>query len=269
MVRSPMPQWAMIMLSIAGVAVVFGVYGIMSARLTASNPSQTVLPGVKGMAEGFGKIVAAQGTEANRKPSLLWEDTKASLTRLFAGTAIGVISSIIVGILMGSYRWIEAPLAPIIMFMAKIPPTAILCLYMIAFGTGINLFIAMVALGIFFSMTQSVFQATRQDVTQEAIQKAYTLGATDMEVIFEIIWPQIMPRILENIRLQIGPAMVFLIAAEVLFADVGFGYRIRMESRLLRMNIVFWYLAFLGGFGLLIDWLMLKLRQRLAPWFQG
>ncbi len=90
-----------------------------------------------------------------------------------------------------------------------------------------------------------------------------------MEIIFEIIWPQIMPRILENIRLQIGPAMVFLIAAEVLFADVGFGYRIRMESRLLRMNTVYWYLALLGGFGLLLDWLMLKLRQYLAPWFQG
>jgi ABC-type nitrate/sulfonate/bicarbonate transport system permease component len=42
-----------------------------------------------------------------------------------------------------------------------------------------------------------------------------------------------------------------------------------MESRLLRMNTVYWYLALLGGFGLLLDWLMLKLRQRLAPWFQG
>jgi NitT/TauT family transport system permease protein len=269
MVRSPIPPWLMIVLSIAGVMTVVGVYGILSARQTAINKTQSVLPGIKGMTDGLSKIRAPQGTETNRKPSWLWQDTKASLTRLFAGTAIGVLASIVIGILMGSYRWIEAPLAPIISFMAKIPPTAMLPLYMVAFGTSTNLFIAMVALGIFFSMAQSVFQATRQDVTQEAIQKAYTLGASDMEIIFEIIWPQIMPRILENIRLQIGPAMVFLIAAEVLFADVGFGYRIRMESRLLRMNTVYWYLALLGGFGLLLDWLMLKLRQRLAPWFQG
>lgn len=269
MVRSPIPPWLMIVLSVAGVFVVLSVYGFLSARQTAINETQTVLPGMKGMSEGFQKMLAPQGTEAKPKPSWLWQDSKASLTRLFAGTLIGVVASIVIGILMGSYRWIEAPLSPIILFMAKIPPTAMLAVYMVAFGINTNLYIAMVAFGIFFTMAQAVFQATRQDVTQEAIQKAYTLGASDMEIIFEIIWPQIMPRILENIRLQIGPAMVFLIAAEALFADVGFGYRIRMESRLLRMNVVFWYLAILGGFGLLLDWLMIQLRQRLAPWFQG
>ena len=249
--------------------IALAIYGGLSARQTALNETQSVLPGIKGMAEGFTKIVASQGTNKNPKPSWLWQDTKASLSRLAAGTTLGVLASIVVGILMGAYRWIEAPLAPLISFMAKIPPTAMLPLYMVACGTNFNFFVAMVSLGIFFTMAQSVFQATRQDVTQEAIQKAYTLGASDMEVIFEVIWPQIMPRILENIRLQIGPAMVFLIAAEVLIADVGFGYRIRMESRLLRMNNVYWYLAFLGGFGLLLDWLMFKLRQWLAPWFQG
>ncbi len=202
------------------------------------------------MAEGFGKIVAAQGTEANPKPSFLWEDTKASATRLFAGTAIGVISSIIIGILMGSYRWIEAPLAPIIMFMAKIPPTAILCLYMIAFGTGINLFIAMVALGIFFTMTQSVFQATRQDVTQEAIHKAYTLGATDMEVIFEIIWPQIMPRILEIFACKLDQPWCSSLRLKFCLLMLDFRISHPHGIAIDRMNIVFWYLAFLGGFGL-------------------
>jgi len=269
MVRYPIPQWLMIVLALAGLTVAISVYGILSARLTATNPSQTSLPGIKGMLAGLKQITARQGTEEKPKESWLRQDTKASLLRLILGIAIGVFASIVVGVLMGSYLWIEAPLAPLISFMAKIPPTAMLPLYMVAFGTNIQLFIAMVALGIFFSMAMSVFQATRQDVTQEAIQKAYTLGASDMEVIFEIILPQIMPRILENIRLQIGPAMVFLIAAEALFADVGFGYRIRLESRLLRMNTVYWYLALLGCFGLLLDFLLLKLRKWLMPWFQG
>lgn len=269
MVRGSIPHWLMIVLSAGGIIVALSIYGFLSQRQTTKNPSQTVLPGLKGMAEGFSKITSPQGTEKNRKPSWLWEDTKATLFRLSLGMLLGIAMSIVVGILMGAYRWTEAPLAPLITFFAKIPPTAMLPVYMVIFGTETKLFVAMVALGIFFSMAQSIFQATRQDVTQEAIQKAYTLGASDMEIICEIIWPQIMPRILENIRLQTGPAMVFLIAAEALFADVGFGYRIRMESRLSHMNIVYWYLAFLGTSGLLLDWLLLKLRQRLSPWFQG
>ena len=269
MVRYPIPQWLMIVLALAGLTVAIGVYGVLSARQTAINPTQTALPGVKGMTAGIKQITTRQGTEEKPKSSWLWQDTKASLIRLVLGTVLGVFASIVIGVLMGSFHWIEAPLAPLISFMAKIPPTAMLPLYMVAFGTNTQLFVAMVALGIFFSMAMSVFQATRQDVTQEAIQKAYTLGASDMEVIFDVILPQIMPRILENIRLQLGPAMVFLIAAEALFADVGFGYRIRMESRLLRMNTVFCYLALLGSFGLLLDFLLLKLRKWLMPWFQG
>ncbi len=104
MVRSPIPPWLMIVLSIGGLVVALGVYGILSARQTAINETQSVLPGIKGMGEGFTKIRTPQGTESNPKPSWLWQDTKASVTRLFAGTSIGVVASIVIGILMGSYR---------------------------------------------------------------------------------------------------------------------------------------------------------------------
>ena len=46
----------------------------------------------------------------------------------------------------------------------------------------------------------------------------------------------VLPKLLEATRLMIGPAMVYLIAAEMLFGDVGFGYRIRIQSKLLNMG---------------------------------
>ena len=61
--------------------------------------------------------------------------------------------------------------------------------------------------------------------------------------------------------------MVFLIAAEYMLADEGFGYRLRMQSRLVNMNIVYLYLALLGVAGFAFDWILTRLRRWLCPWF--
>jgi NitT/TauT family transport system permease protein len=169
---------------------------------------------------------------------------------------------------MGAYHWIEAPLSPIVMFMAKIPPTAMMSVYFAIVGTDQKMFTSMVALGIFFVMAQSIYQAVRDNVTDEAINKAYTLGASEFEVLYEVIWKQILPNVIDCIRLQIGPAMIFLIAAEMVVSDAGLGYQIRMQSRILNMSIVFVYLVILGIIGLVAEFALVSLRRWLCPWFE-
>ena len=118
-------------------------------------------------------------------------------------------------------------------------------------------------------MTQAIYQSVRDNVTDEAINKAYTLGASESEVIYEVIWKQILPNVIDCIRAQIGPAMIFLIAAEMVVSDAGLGYQIRMQSRVLNMNIVFVYLFVLGMIGVVAEYSLLWLRHRMCPWFKG
>ncbi len=211
---------------------------------------------------------------------------RASFNRLFLGTVAGAALAFVVGLAMGCWAPAEAFFSPPVSFLAKIPPTAMLAVYFVVFGidqfrilnftdwgipySGIPvepLFVAMIAFGIFPTLAQSIGQAARKDVTEHAIYKAYTLGATHLEVIWEVVYKQILPRIIESLRLQVGPAMVFLIAAEMVLADVGFGYRLRIQSRLLNMSVVYTYLMMLGTIGLIIDWALSFLRRKLCPWF--
>lgn len=262
MIRSPISKWAAAVLSILGVALLLLVYSGLSRRQTAINPKQRVIPGWEVFKDGAERLVAPQG----ERPSMLYTDLRATYWRLLLGLSLGVVLSVLVGIAMGAYTWIEATLAPIISFLAKIPPTAMLPIYFVLVGTDQTMFTAMVALGIFFTMAQSVYQAIVNEVKDVAINKAYTLGASDAEIIYEVIWKQILPSILDNIRLQIGPAMIFLLAAEMLVGGEGIGYRIRMESRVLNMSIVYIYLGLLGFTGLLADWMLVWLRRKVCPW---
>lgn len=179
----------------------------------------------------------------------------------------GCVLSIILGTLMGCYEWIAALLLPPLSFLAKVPGTAMLAVFFVIVGTGEGMFITMIGFGVLPTLTQAIYLSAKHDLHEEEIYKAYTLGASNIEVIWHVVFPQTLPKILENIRLQIGPAMVYLIAAEMLVGQVGMGYQIRMQQRLLNMNIVYDYLIILGATGLLMDRGMLSLRRWLCPWY--
>ena len=267
MIRRLIPDWLFWLLTIGGLASACIVYCYISHQQTLNNPSQTIVPGLGGFVSGWHRITEPTGLASNPKPPMLWIDMTATYWRLFLGLTTGVIASVLIGIAMGAYRWIEAPLSPIISFLSKIPPTAMMPIYFILVGTDQRMFTAMVALGVFFTMAQSIYQAVQKDVSDDVINKAYTLGASDFEVLYEVIWKQIFPRVIENIRLQIGPAMIFLLAAEMIVGDQGMGYRIRMESRILNLSVVYIYLAILGFTGLIFEWVLILLRRKVCPWF--
>jgi len=63
--------------------------------------------------------------------------------------------------------------------------------------------------------------------------------------------------------------MVYLIAAEMVVGDEGFGYRIRLQSRLLNMGVVYPYLAMLAMFGYVMDHGLRVLQRVTCPWYSG
>lgn len=268
MIRRDLPHWLFIALAIGGVFVLLAMYEWLSVRQTAINPKQTTIPSYSKLAEGVQRVFQKQGTSENPKPPMFWADVGATLWRLTVGLGIGVTASILIGVLMGCYRWIEAPLSPIIMFMSKVPPIAMMPLYFAVAGIGFRMFVLMVSLGVFFAMTQTIFQAVRDNVSDEAISKAYTLGASEFEVIYEVIWKQILPNVLDCIRSQIGPAMIYLLAAEYSMGEPGVGCQIRMQGKLLNFHIIFVYIVVLGVLGLILDLGLERFRKWLCPWFR-
>ena len=274
MIRQPISRLTRLALGITAIVLILLAYSWLSNKSHRINPKNTTLPNATQFLAGWQKLSGQTnqpGSLSERwqgfRDSWLWEDFCATYWRLFAGISCGVVLSVIVGIAMGCLTPVEAFFLPSLSFFAKIPPTAMLAVYYVMFGTGPQFFVAMIALGIFPTLAQGIHQAAKKDVTDHAIYKAYTLGASHLEVIWNVVFQQILPRVIENVRLQVGPAMVFLIAAEMVVADVGFGYRLRLQLRLLNMNVAYIYLVILGASGFLIDWCLSQMRQRLSPWF--
>jgi NitT/TauT family transport system permease protein len=276
MIRKPIGIRWKIGLGVVAFVILAGVYTALSQWQYSKNPSQTVMPGWRQLASGVARMLKADDIDYDGR-SWLWVDSKASFTRLFSGLALGCFLGVVLGVAMGCYEPIEALFLPPLSFLAKIPPTALLAVFFTVmamlkdFVSGQHLeflfFLGMITFGVLPSLAQAAHQAAKKDVPDELIDKAFTLGASQAELIWNVVYKQILPRLLEAVRLQVGPAMVYLLAAEWNNTDIGFGFRLRVTGRLLQMNVVYVYLVYLGLVGLAIDFVLTWIRRKLCPWF--
>lgn len=284
-IRQPIcDHWKWI-LGFIGIVGLCAGYQFLSYRQHIHNPTDTTIPNLGQLWDGIvqactpheNALREAFGIDEGPETKSLWaditgtwlfRDSFATYGRLVKGLGWGCLISVITGVLMGCFEWLAALLMPPLALLAKIPGTAMLAVFFVMVGTGENMFIAMIGFGILPTLTQSIYLSAKNELHEEEINKAYTLGASNFEVIWNVVVPQTLPHILDAIRLQIGPAMVYLIAAEMLVGQVGMGYQIRMQQRLMNMAVVYDYLLILGLSGLLMDRGMNFLRGKLCPWYE-
>lgn len=81
-----------------------------------------------------------------------------------------------------------------------------------------------------------------------------------------VILPQATPRLLEALRLQLGCAWLFLIAAEAIASTGGLGYRIFLVRRYMAMDVILPYVAWITLLAFASDQLLRQARRLLFPW---
>lgn len=246
-------------------ALILLYLGASEARL-AANPSDKLLPPLSAMVSSMHEMAF---TEDRRSGDvLLWKDTAASLLRLFTGLAIAAILSLVLGTAIGTIPYLSAALGPFVAVAAMIPPLAILPILFITLGLGEVAKIALIAIGVTPVMTRDLaFRVA--EIPAELILKAQTLGASSWQLILNVILPQLMPRLIKAMRLALGPAWLFLIAAEAIASTEGLGYRIFLVRRFLAMDVILPYVAWITLHAFTMDFLLGHLSRRLYPWAQG
>jgi NitT/TauT family transport system permease protein len=81
-----------------------------------------------------------------------------------------------------------------------------------------------------------------------------------------VVLPQLLPRLLISLRLMLGSAWLFLIAAEAIASTEGLGYRIFLVRRYLSMDVILPYVAWITLLAVITDWLLVRLSRALSPW---
>ncbi|MEA2996084.1 MAG: NitT/TauT family transport system permease protein [Alphaproteobacteria bacterium] len=239
------------------------LYVVGSAERRAENPEDKLLPPVSEMAQTARRLAA----EPDRRTGelVLWADTVASLRRLAIGLGVATAVGLSFGLAVGLVPTVGATFGTLIAVLSMIPPMAILPILFIVFGLGELSKVVLIVIGVTPCLIRDLaFKVT--SLPREQMVKAQSLGASSWQVAIRVVLPQIMPRLIESLRLQLGPAFLFLISAEAIAADVGLGYRIFLMRRYLAMDVILPYVAWITLLAFITDYALFALARRGFPW---
>ncbi len=240
------------------------LYVIASSIRLAENPDDKLLPDLS----TIGAAIERVAFEPDRRTGdyIFWTDTGASLQRLVTGVFLAALVGLAVGVPNGLVPWFGAFWSPAIRALSMIPPLAVLPILFIVFGVGELAKVMLILLGTAPFLMRDIEQRVRE-LPREQLIKAQTLDATSWQVALRVVLPQVLPRLIDGVRLSLGSAWLFLIAAEAIASTDGLGYRIFLVRRYLAMDVILPYVAWITFLAFLFDFGLRRLNRRCFPWY--
>lgn len=243
---------------------------LIAAYLAASdyrhrqNPADKLLPGVSKMVTSMQHAAFEKSKRTGEYQ--LWSDTAASLKRIGLGLGIAALLGLLCGLNLGLFPGVRDLFLPFLTFVSIIPPLAILPMLFIVFGVDELAKVVLIFIGTFPVITRDIYLATSK-IPREQVVKSLTLGASQFAVVYRVVLPQILPRLLETVRINMGPAWLFLIASEAIAAQAGLGYRIFLVRRYLAMDTIIPYVLWIVLIGITVDWCLKTLLHSKFRWY--
>ena len=247
-------------------ALLLFAYFVGSAQRLADNPNDKLLPSASQMGAAIERLAFTEDKRSGNY--LFWQDSAASLKRLAMGIGIAALVGLCLGITAGTLPLFSAPLSPLLTVLSMVPPLAILPILFIVFGLGELSKVMLIVIGIPPVLARDLEQRARE-IPPELLIKAQTLGASTWTLILRVVLPQILPRLLIALRLVLGSAWLFLIAAEAIASTDGLGYRIFLVRRYMAMDVILPYVAWITLLAWLMDLGLRQLTRLCFPWYEG
>jgi ABC-type nitrate/sulfonate/bicarbonate transport system permease component len=189
----------------------------------------------------------------------------ATLSRVLVGFALGGMTGMVIGLLMGWSRRLRAIVDPLIAAAHPVPKIAILPLIMIIFGIGESSKMIVVAVAAFFPMLINTMAGVRQ-IHPIHFEVAKNYGASMIKVFTRVVIPGSLPLMLTGMRLALNIALLLTIAVELVAAQKGLGAMVWLAWETLRTEELYASIVVTAGFGISFNLILQRLTQYLVPW---
>lgn len=190
----------------------------------------------------------------------------ATMQRLAAGYALGVVGGTLLGLIAGSARGVRSGVLPLINLIRPLSPVALIPLFIIWFGIGELSKVLLVSYTTFVTLFFSAMSGVASTPVIR-IRAGRSLGAGRITLMWHVILPSAVPYILTGMRIAVASAYMSVVAAELIAAKAGLGFIIMSAQLTLLTSRMFVGLACLGVLGLLSDILLRRLTSQFARRF--
>jgi NitT/TauT family transport system permease protein len=188
--RRPLPRWTITLMSVAGMLVLWEIFGRRVNPVFGSYPSA--------IAVAFWELL---------RSGQLGSALSESLQPFFVGYGLAIVIGIPVGLVVGRFRTAEAAFGIFITAGYAMPLVALVPLLILWLGLGFKVKVAVVFLMSLFPICINTWLGVTA-VPKTLIEVGKSFVAPNFVILRRIILPATLPYIMAGIRLAVGRAVV-------------------------------------------------------------
>jgi len=217
-------------------------------------PSMT--PGVPEIATAVLSTVAAP---------VFWAALGKTLLAALSGWAIASAAGVLLGLLIGSIRYLDRSTSILIDFGRSFPVLALMPVVIMLLGSSTRMEIVVVALSCLWPvLVQTIYGARRQEA-----------AVLDTVRVFRVPWalwfrrvllPSALPFVSTGVRISAAIAILVAVGVEVISQAPGIGRNITLAQQAQNWDVAFAYLFFAGLVGWATAWTLQSVEARLLKW---
>lgn len=235
-------------LSLVAVLIILELVGRQANPLFASPPSAILSELVRMTANG--RLVAA-----------LLESLKPFAVGYVVAAAIGIP----LGVLLGRFRTMEALFGIYVTAGYAMPLVALVPLYVLWFGLGTTVKVAIIATLAFFPICINTWIGVK-NVPKALVEVGQSFVASRQEILTKIVLPASIPYVMAGLRLGIGKAIIGMIVAEFFTAISGLGGIIINAANSFETAEMLAPIIVIMVFAVVLTGLLGWTERKIAPW---
>jgi NitT/TauT family transport system permease protein len=189
----------------------------------------------------------------------------SSLQGLIVGFGLSLVMGLVVGGLMGRYRYVEKALDIYVHALFVCPSIVFAPIFFAIFGLSDASRIAIIVVYAMFVIVINTATAIRT-VDPSLVEMARSFGCREHQIFARILLPASLPLVFAGIRLGMGRAVKGMINGEMLIAFVGLGALAQKYGAQFDAAKVFAIAMVVLIIGLVTNWLVQTFEHRLTSW---
>lgn len=198
----------------------------------------------------------------------LFAELKPSMIRMFAGYLAGSALGVLVGLMMGNFRFFYNLLEPITEFLRPIPSPAYIPIVILFLGIDDEMKVFMIAFASFFPVLLNTYSGVRS-VDPVQLQTARTFGVSGGQLLWQVVLPASAPYIFTGLRVSLAVGLIVMVISEMVAASNGIGYFILGAQRSFKIREMFAGVITLAVLGYALNRVFLYVESRVLAWHYG
>ncbi len=195
----------------------------------------------------------------------VWEAVWITTVRMFKGFVIGTAVGLVLGVAMGTNRYIRAALNSTLTALYTVPKIALLPVYLLLFGFDEAPRVYIIATVVFF-FVWIYTMAPIMAVPAGYREAASSFSASPWQMFRHVLWPSALPQIFVGLRVSAGVAVLMVISVELILPRDGIGYFVNRGRELGLPDNTFLGVLLSALLGIVFVGIVRQIGRMLTPW---